>query len=248
MNNCGFAVFAIYELILCEGEGMKIILTNDDGFGEPGLVALEEAVKPLADVIVIAPKNPHSACGHKVNMKKPLRVEEVDKGRFIVDGSPADCVRLAVKRLASDADWVFAGINPGANLGSDVYQSGTVAAAREAAILGLKGVALSHYIGINRKIDWQIATDITGWIVRETIAKGMKVGEYGNINLPSPLLKRSEQEIIDCFLDVHPHTYSYSENDGVFCYQGNIHDRPRSIGSDVDICFSGSISYSLMKL
>ena len=108
---------------------LKIVVTNDDGFGEPGLEALVAAARPLGEVVVAAPKEPHSFISHRVTVKTPLRVEQPENGRFIVHGSPADCTRIALKSLAADADWVLAGINPGANLGNDVYQSGTVAAA-----------------------------------------------------------------------------------------------------------------------
>lgn len=227
---------------------MKIVITNDDGFGERGVTALERAIAPLADVIVVAPIKQHSACGHRVTMKKPLAVHTSGVNRFLVDGSPADCVRLAIKVFATDADWVVAGINPGANLGSDVYQSGTVAAAREAAVLGVKGIALSHYIGINGKIDWQMAEETAARVVQATMDDGLQHGEYVNINFPSSLAADEGVKIVDCPLDVHPHHYTFVEKAGVYHYQGIIHDRPRTSGSDVDVCFSGDISRTVLKL
>jgi 5'-nucleotidase len=125
---------------------LKIVVTNDDGYDQPGLAALVEAVKALGEVTVVAPATPQSNVGHRVTMREPIRVEQPDRHTYVVHATPADCTRLAVKQLVPDVDWVVAGINPGANLGSDVYQSGTVAASREAAILGIRAAAVSQYI------------------------------------------------------------------------------------------------------
>ena len=120
---------------------MKIVITNDDGFGEPGIEALQDILPTLGEVVVVAPKRPHSFAGHRVTMKEDIPVEQVDARKFVVDGTPADCTRLALKALAPDADWVVAGINPGANVGINVNYSGTVAAAKEAALFGLPALA-----------------------------------------------------------------------------------------------------------
>ena len=134
---------------------MKIVITNDDGFGEPGIEALQNIMQTLGEVVVVAPKRPHSFAGHRVTMKEDIPVEQVDSRKFVVDGTPADCTRLALKALAPDADWVVAGINPGANLGTDVYQSGTVAAGREAAILRVRAIAISQYVSRRGTIEWE---------------------------------------------------------------------------------------------
>ncbi len=136
---------------------MKIVVTNDDGYDQPGLAALVESVKALGEVWVVAPATPQSNVGHRVTMRKPIRVDCSDSHTFVVHATPADCTRLAVKQLVPDVDWVIAGINPGANLGSDVYQSGTVAAAREAAILGVRAMAVSQYIARDWTVDWPAA-------------------------------------------------------------------------------------------
>ena len=102
-----------------------------------------------------ARRGPSPASAHRVTTRSALRVEQLDTDKFSVDGTPADCVRLALKKLAPDAAWLVAGINPGANLGSDVYNSGTVAAAREAAILGVRSIAISQYIARDHEVNWE---------------------------------------------------------------------------------------------
>ncbi|MDX2455146.1 5'/3'-nucleotidase SurE, partial [Desulfosarcina sp.] len=85
---------------------MKIVVTNDDGYDQPGLAALVESVKPLADVFVVAPATPQSNVGHRVTMREPIRVDRLDEGTYVVHATPADCTRLAVKQLVPDAEWV----------------------------------------------------------------------------------------------------------------------------------------------
>jgi len=227
---------------------LKFVITNDDGYGEPGLQALLEAAQSLGEVIVVAPREPHSFISHRVTVKEPLRVDQPETGRYIVHGSPADCTRLALKRLAPDADWVLAGINPGANLGSDVYQSGTVAAAREAAILGGCGLAISQYVASGQTLDWAAARHHTARILSAIIEKSIAPGEFWNINLPSPLAPDQDIPWQLCPRDRHAHNYRFVEKEGLYHYDGTIHDRPRSAGSDVDVCFGGKISVTRMEI
>ncbi len=227
---------------------MKIVVTNDDGYGEPGLEALQAAAQTLGEVIVAAPREPHSFVSHRVTVRKPLRVDPAGSGRYIVHGSPADCTRLALKSLAPDADWVLAGINPGANLGNDVYQSGTVAAAREAAILGVPGLAISQYIAPGQALDWESARHHTARILAEILAKNLPPGQFWNVNLPSPLPPDEDVPRQMCPRDRHAHTYRFVEKEGLYHYAGTIHDRPRDAGSDVATCFGGAIAVTLMEI
>lgn len=227
---------------------MKIVVTNDDGHDQPGLAALVESVKPLGEVWIVAPATPQSNVGHRVTMREPIRVDRSDSHAYVVHATPADCTRLAVKQLVPDADWVIAGINPGANLGSDIYQSGTVAAAREAAILGVRAVAVSQYIAPDWTVDWTAAQVQVARILAAILKKELEAGQFWNINLPSPITAESTLTTRLCPLDKHPHRYRYIENAGVYRYQGIIHDRPRSVGSDVDVCFGGKISVTRMEI
>ena len=125
---------------------LKIVIANDDGIDAPGLAALVRCARRLGDVVIVAPQHPQSGIAHRVTTREPILINELEANRHSIDGTPADCARIALKVIAPDAGWLISGINPGANLGSDVYNSGTVAAAREAAILGYRAIAVSQYI------------------------------------------------------------------------------------------------------
>ncbi len=227
---------------------LKIVITNDDGYGEPGLQALLEAAQTLGEVIVAAPKEPQSFISHRVTVKEPLRVDHLDNNHHVVYGSPADCTRLALKSFAPDANWVIAGINPGANLGNDVYQSGTVAAAREAAILGVRAMAISQYVAPGQTLDWEAARHHTARMLAILMKKELAPGQFWNMNLPSPIDSKAKVPWQLCLRDRHAHTYGFRKKNGYYHYEGIMHDRPRSTGSDVDICFSGKIAVTLMEI
>src|SRR5437867_3207186 len=133
---------------------MRFLLTNDDGIEAPGLEALCLAAGFGAPVVV-APVEALSGCGHRVTTHQPLRIIPHQPGRYAVDGTPADCIRVALHRLMPEATWILSGINAGGNLGADVWHSGTVAAVREAGLHGRKGIAISHYRKKGPPIDWQ---------------------------------------------------------------------------------------------
>ena len=127
---------------------MKIILTNDDGIYSPGILTLKKALTPFGSVTVVAPDVQKSGVGHAITFSHPLRVREVSaNGDFVgygIDGSPADCVKLAVREIMKEkSDLLVSGINIGANVGINVLYSGTVAAAIEGAVLGIPSVAIS---------------------------------------------------------------------------------------------------------
>ncbi len=140
---------------------MRILLTNDDGYDAPGLRALWEAVRGLADVDIIAPAVVQSAKGHSTTEQFVCRTATLDGiGRITVaDGTPADCVRAALHLPGQPRpDWLIAGINRGSNLGVDIYYSGTVAAIREAAILGIPAMAISQLVKTGIPDDWPTST------------------------------------------------------------------------------------------
>jgi 5'-nucleotidase len=200
------------------------------------------------EAIIVAPRNPQSCCGHRVTLRDPLHVEQESGIKFIVDGSPADCTRLALKQFSPAADWVIAGINPGANLGTDVYQSGTVAAAREAAILGCKAIAISQYIAPEQKIDWEISGRHVSRILSIIMKEELLPGQYWNINMPHPLIASTFPEYQHCDLDKHSHDYMFQKDSDSYRYTGIIHNRPRTNGSDVDVCFNGKITVTCLEI
>jgi 5'-nucleotidase len=123
---------------------MHILLSNDDGYLAQGLIALANGLESFADISVVAPDKNRSAASNSLTLEMPLRAHETPNGFIKVDGTPTDCVHLAITGLLKDEpDMVFAGINHGANLGDDVLYSGTVAAATEGRFLGLPAVAMS---------------------------------------------------------------------------------------------------------
>ncbi|MEX0890683.1 MAG: 5'/3'-nucleotidase SurE [Gemmatimonadota bacterium] len=124
---------------------MRILVTNDDGYLARGIGMLRRSAAALGDVRVVAPDREQSATSHSLTLHHPLRVRGVDTGVQVVDGTPTDCVVLAVGELLDEKpDFVLSGVNQGANLGDDVLYSGTVAAAMEATILGVRAVAVSY--------------------------------------------------------------------------------------------------------
>ncbi|MCG5512933.1 5'/3'-nucleotidase SurE [Ectothiorhodospira shaposhnikovii] len=123
---------------------MRILLSNDDGVHAPGLQLLAKALRTCADVHVVAPDRDRSGASNSLTLSRPLRPEILDNGDVRVDGTPTDCVHLAITGLlAEEPDMVISGINAGANLGDDVLYSGTVAAAMEGRFLGLPAIAVS---------------------------------------------------------------------------------------------------------
>lgn len=170
---------------------MRILISNDDGIDAPGLAALAEALAPLADVWVVAPDRERSAQSHALTLHKPLRMTEVGPQRFAVSGTPADCVYIAVHELFDTLpDLVFSGINRGSNLGTDVFYSGTVAAAREGRLAGIPSVAISLHprvcdLGAPRDWHWETAASVAARVAPQILRHGLPEDVFLNINVPS---------------------------------------------------------------
>jgi 5'-nucleotidase len=123
---------------------MRILLSNDDGYFAPGLECLADTLRPVAEINVVAPERDRSGASNSLTLIRPLRLSRAANGFYFVDGTPTDCVHLAITGLLdTEPDIVVAGINHGANLGDDVIYSGTVAAAMEGRFLGLPAIAVS---------------------------------------------------------------------------------------------------------
>jgi len=168
---------------------MLILLTNDDGIHAPGLLALYRELIKLGEVQVIAPETVQSATGHGITITTPLLTEKVTiENGFTgtaIGGRPADCVKLAVaKLLPRTPDLVVSGMNSGANVGINVIYSGTVAAAIEAAFLGLPSIAVSLYLKSEVPLDFVRPAMFARKAVEQVLANGLKGGEVANINLP----------------------------------------------------------------
>jgi 5'-nucleotidase len=216
---------------------VKIVITNDDGVDAPGLEALARCARRLGDVVIVAPQHAQSGIAHRVTTHDPIRIQQPEPNRHSIDGTPADCARIALKVIAPEADWLISGINAGANLGSDVYNSGTVAAAREAAILGYRSIAVSQYIAKDQQVDWTVSGDHACPVLQMLIRRDLAPGYFWNVNLPHPIRKNSESVYEFCELDTHPHNYVYQQDGDELIYRGTIHERPRDAGKDVAVCF-----------
>ena len=170
---------------------MRILLSNDDGILAPGLAALHAAAADLGEVTVVAPASPQSAAGQAITVLHPLTVQRVHvKGPvefsgLSVDGSPADCVRLAIRKLLpGPADLVISGINAGANVGMHVFYSGTVAAAAEGAMCGIPAVAFSAAF-TSGEFDFPRIGALCRWVLDRLLADGLAPGELLNVNIPA---------------------------------------------------------------
>ncbi len=214
----------------------------------PGLAALASAARHLGETVTVAPVAPCSSCGHQVTTTRSVRLNDHGESRFSVEGWPADCVRVALRGAAERVDWVLSGINAGGNLGADVYVSGTVAAVREAALLGLPGIALSHYKRRERDFDWPRAVAWVRRLVPELLARPCPPGSFWNVNLPHLRPEDAEPEVVHCPLDSQPLPVAFRREGDTFVYAGNYHDRPRDTGADVEVCFGGQIAVSLLRV
>ncbi|MEM7010724.1 MAG: 5'/3'-nucleotidase SurE, partial [Verrucomicrobiota bacterium] len=223
------------------------------GFDGPGLAALYHALKPLGHVEVAAPAVCHSAKGHAVNTNQPIRVVKRSVEPFgeiqIIESTPADCVRVAItKLLPTEPDWVFSGINHGGNLGQDIYISGTVAAAREAAYHGLRAAAFSHYMKRGLELDWETATQRVAALFQQLLAKELKPGELWNVNLPHLPPGADEPGFYHTEPEPAPLGVSYEETPEGLLYDAPYAERERQPGSDVDVCFGGEVSLTRLEI
>lgn len=227
---------------------MRFIVTNDDGIDAPGLAALAEVAAARGAVTVVAPSDPRSGVGHQLTTDAPIPVARLAAARYRVGGTPADCARLALTELAAGADWLLSGINHGGNLGADVYTSGTVAAAREAALLGARAIAVSHYLARDRDIDWTLATARLRPVLDLLLGRPLAAGHFWNVNLPHPAGDAPHLPLVFCRLDTRPLEVRYQRRDGVYRYCGDYHSRPRQPGRDVDACLRGAIAVTKVTL
>jgi 5'-nucleotidase len=160
-----------------------ILITNDDGVHAPGIRALAASLAGLGEVHVVAPDREVSACGQSLTLKHPLRAEQIEKNIWAVDGTPADCVNLAlVKLLPRRPELVVSGINRGANLGEDIFYSGTVGGAREGTFFGLPSIAMS--LATRTDADFTHAGAFAAKLAAIVLEKGLPERTLLNVNVP----------------------------------------------------------------
>lgn len=167
---------------------MRILVSNDDGIDSAGIHALVKSLKEIAEVTVVAPHTEQSAVGHAITMQTPLRVFEYHKdGEFFgyaVGGTPADCVKMGIRNLMeSPPDLVVSGINHGSNTAINIIYSGTVSAAREAAIMDVPSIAVS--VTSHAVKDFSFAAKVSQMLAKEVYEKGLPPGTMLNVNVPN---------------------------------------------------------------
>jgi 5'-nucleotidase len=230
-------------------------------------------------ILVVAPDRQYSGCGHQVTTYHPIGIQRRSETEFAIGGTPADCVRVAYGHLVPGANsianapcsepiknptkknsikLVLSGINAGGNLGVDNYISGTVAAVREATMLGIPAIAISHYRHQGREFDWQQAANLTRRVLGELLQKDFEPGTFWNVNLPHPLPGAATPELVYCQADtsILPIAFKVSfeqhdQHDRISEYVTNVgsyENRDRLPGSDIDVCFSGNVAITKIRL
>lgn len=230
----------------------SVLISNDDGVEAEGIKRLAEIANSHFDeVFVFAPSSEASQIGHRVTTYEPLRFEERQPNWFAVDGTPADCVRVGLHHLQNNPpEWVWSGINHGGNLGRhDYYISGTLAAAREAAFFGIKSLGASHYLKSGMEVDWQIAGERFAQAFVEINDQTHQTGDFWAVNLPHT--DESDVNFVFCPQEPKPldAQFKVDPNDSnQLIYNGTYHDRPRSEGTDVAVCFGGDVAISRLSI
>lgn len=166
-------------------EKVRILITNDDGYHSEGIIALENALSEIGDCYVVAPASEMSGASHSLTLARPLRIRQIDARHWTVDGTPTDCVTLALNQILSAEERphiCVSGINHGANLGDDATYSGTVAGAMEATILGVSGLAIS--LVANRNHDFTESAKIAKEITEMALQEGLPPKTLLNVNVP----------------------------------------------------------------
>jgi 5'-nucleotidase len=166
---------------------MRILVTNDDGIHAPGLKTLEKIAKRLSDdVWVVAPDAEQSGASHSLTLTMPIRVREVNRRKFAVRGTPTDCVMMASTVLVKGKrpDLVLSGVNRGANLGEDTTYSGTIAAAMEGTLLGIRAVALSQTYTPGHPVKWATAEHHGPKVIKRLLTADWPDDVLMNVNFP----------------------------------------------------------------
>jgi 5'-nucleotidase len=169
----------------------RVLLSNDDGIHAPGLKRLEKIARELCrEVWVVAPETEQSAASHSLTLRRPLRLRKLSPRRFAVDGTPTDCVLLAVNRLLKGKrpDVMLSGINLGGNMGEDMTYSGTIAAAMEATLLGIPAIAFSQYTDEIRergRVRWEVAERFAPEVIEKAVTAKWPRNLFINVNFPA---------------------------------------------------------------
>ncbi len=194
---------------------MKILISNDDGIDSDGIIALSRELKKYGEVYIVAPIFEQSAAGHSITMKRPLKiVQHYIDGKFFgyaINGTPADCVKIGITKVLNfEPDIVVSGINHGSNTSTNIIYSGTVSAAREAAMMNIPGIAFSINGRTSENINW--AAEAAAKITVNTLEHGFEKGKLLNVNFPNIpfsevkgtlITKQGQSKFADSYNTVH---------------------------------------------
>ena len=228
---------------------LLILLSNDDGHASPGISAMRRALAAVGEVVVVAPEDEQSASSHSLSLRRPLRLRAVEPGVFALDGTPADCVYVALhagrRVLPRRPDLVVSGINHGMNLGQDAFYSGTIAAAREGALRGIPAVAASAHPSVDLDKAAALCARIGFDLALMTHARAPLL----NVNVPpgwngkvraTRLGARIYEEIVDFRVDPRGREYLWLGGPGV--------RHERDTGTDTDAYDDGAVSLTTLVL
>jgi 5'-nucleotidase len=197
-----------------------ILLTNDDGYFSPGIAALAKSLAPLGEIVIVAPQSEASAVGHALTLRRPLRCELIESGVYAVDGTPTDCVNIAIDEvLVKKPALIVSGINKGLNVGDDVTYSGTVAGALEGALLGYQAIAVSME-RTKEEWDFTAAANLTAELAAGLLQRPLPPRTFLNVNVPQGAMngvrvtvqaKRNHITKVDRRLDPRERPYYWIE-------------------------------------
>jgi 5'-nucleotidase len=227
----------------------RILVTNDDGIYSEGLAKLTEAMRPLGEVVVVAPDREQRAASHALTLNRPLRLQQIGDDRWIVDGTPTDCVNLALLHLFKDRrpDLVVSGINFGPNMGDDVTYSGTISAAFEGSLLNVPSIAFSAFIG--ERFDFTPCASFAAKLVAEALETHRDPRVILNVNFPDPpfagvrVTKLGQREYVVGVierLDPRGRKYYWIGGEPPVWHQG--------AGTDIEAVMSGFVSITPLHL
>ena len=238
----------IHELSICAtffhrkhlGNAMNLLITNDDGYDAPGIQLLASVAAKFGDVTIVAPANQQSGISHQITFEQPLSFEQRSDAGYTVDGTPADCVRVAVSLWKSRFDYVLSGVNDGANLGVDVMYSGTVGAAREATFFGIPAIALSQYranYSTSDSFDFEKTRPLLESLLSDLLSRPDRNAMVTNVNLPDRAASVPQTQIdrINCKVDPSPLPADFENTESGLLYTGKYIDRPRKKGMDLSL-------------
>jgi 5'-nucleotidase len=227
----------------------RILISNDDGINAPGIRQLERVARLLCpDVWVVAPEQEQSGASHSLTLRRPLRIRKLRPRRFAVDGTPTDCVLLAIRSIMRDKppSLVLSGINAGGNFGEDITYSGTVAAAMEATLLEVPAVALSQHYDRNNDIKWETAAHYAAEVLRRLTKAPWPRNTLINVNFPDlppdqvrgiEVTRQGQREIADNLTErIDPRGVPY------YWIGPSLDEAPHAPGTDITAVMNGAVS------